>query len=212
MTDEDRRGDRPPVVDAVGSTSRSLLERAKSKDPAAWKRLVVLYAPLVATWCRRFGIPEQDVVDVLQDVFASVSKDLDRFRKERPTDTFRGWLFTIARNHATDRLRRRRREPPAAGGTEAFVRLNEAPDRRGSPASEGDAALDAAFDGVLRRALDSIRGEFAETTWRAFWGVVVGGRSAADVGADLGMRPGTVRVAKSRVLLRLRRELGDVGE
>ena len=210
MTDDGRRGDRPPVVEAVGSTSRSLLEHAKSRDPSAWKRLVVLYAPLVATWCRRFGIPEQDVVDVLQDVFASVSKDLGRFRKERPSDTFRGWLFTIARNHSTDRLRRRGREPSAAGGTEAFVRLNEAPDRRGAPAL--DAVEDAAFDEVLRRALDSIRGEFAETTWRAFWGVVVDGRSAADVGADLGMRPGTVRVAKSRVLLRLRRELGDVGE
>ena len=34
----------------------------------------------------------------------------------------------------------------------------------------------------------------------------------ADVAADLAMQPGAVRVAKSRVLLRLRRELGDVGE
>jgi hypothetical protein len=33
----------------------------------------------------------------------------------------------------------------------------------------------------------------------------------ADVAADLEMKPGTVRVAKSRVLLRLRHELGDVG-
>jgi len=41
---------------------------------------------------------------------------------------------------------------------------------------------------------------------------VVEGRAAADVGADLDMRPGTVRVSKSRVLLRLRKELGDVGD
>jgi RNA polymerase sigma-70 factor (ECF subfamily) len=64
----------------------------------------------------------------------------------------------------------------------------------------------------LIRALESIRGEFHENTWRAFWGVVVEGRAAADVGADLDMRPGTVRVSKSRVLLRLRKELGDLAE
>jgi RNA polymerase sigma-70 factor (ECF subfamily) len=75
--------------------------------------------------------------------------------------------------------------------------------------SAGDAAI---FHSILGQALEAIRGEFQERTWRAFWGVVVEGRSAADVGADLEMRPGTVRVAKSRVLLRLRRELGDISE
>jgi RNA polymerase sigma-70 factor (ECF subfamily) len=64
----------------------------------------------------------------------------------------------------------------------------------------------------LNKALESIRGEFHERTWRAFWGVAVEGRTAADVAADLQMKPGTVRVAKSRVLLRLRCELGDIPE
>jgi RNA polymerase sigma-70 factor (ECF subfamily) len=41
---------------------------------------------------------------------------------------------------------------------------------------------------------------------------VIEGRQAADVAADLGVKPGTVRVAKSRVLLRLRRELGEVSD
>jgi RNA polymerase sigma-70 factor (ECF subfamily) len=39
--------------------------------------------------------------------------------------------------------------------------------------------------------------------------VTIEGRATADVAADLGMQPGAVRVAKSRVLQRLRRELGD---
>ena len=71
---------------------------------------------------------------------------------------------------------------------------------------------DVMFDDLLRSALDAIREEFHESTWKAFWGVVVEGRTAADVAADLEMKPGTVRVAKSRVLLRLRRELGDAPE
>ena len=208
---------------AGGSTSRSLLADARLADPEAWERLARLYAPLVAYWCRRWGVAEQDVVDVLQDVFAAVANHLDRFRKERPGDTFRGWLLTITRNKTNDYLRRRGQEPAAAGGTEAALRFKQvidphsaAPagdagvtDTAETDAAQTDAADVAIFDAVLRTALDAIRGEFHEQTWRAFWGVVVEGRATADVAADLDMRPGTVRVAKSRVLLRLRRELGD---
>ena len=194
-----------------GSTSQSLLADAKAADPAAWKRLANLYAPLVVSWCRRWGVAGQDVVDVLQDVFLAVARHLDGFRKDRPADTFRGWLLTIARNKTLDYFRRRSREPAATGGTDASVRLQQILDPH--PAEEGTAIGDeAVFHGILGQALESIRGDFHEKTWGAFWGVVVEGRSTADVAADLAMRPGTVRVAKSRVLLRLRRELGDIGE
>ena len=73
-----------------GSTSKSLLANAKLAVPAAWERLVRLYAPLVASWCRRCGLADQDVGDVLQDVFSAVAINIDGFRKERPSDTFRG--------------------------------------------------------------------------------------------------------------------------
>ena len=192
-----------------GSTSRSLLADARLADPVAWERLVRLYAPLVASWCRRFGVAGQDVVDVMQDVFSAVAGHLSGFRKDRPQDTFRGWLATITRNKIRDHHRRRAAEPPAAGGSDASLRMQQILD----PSVDRDPAEvtdDFLFDDLLRTALDSIRGEFHEQTWRAFWGVVVEGRAAADVAADLGMKPGTVRVAKSRVLLRLRRELGDL--
>ncbi|MBI1313336.1 hypothetical protein GC176_18750 [bacterium] len=65
------------------------------------------------------------------------------------------------------------------------------------------------FSEVLWHALESIRGEFHERTWLAFWSVVIDDRQTAEVAAELNMKPGTVRVAKSRVLMRLRHELGD---
>jgi RNA polymerase sigma-70 factor (ECF subfamily) len=191
-----------------GSTSRSLLAGAKLDDPLAWERIVRLYAPLVASWCRRCGVAEQDLGDLLQDVFSAVASHLDRFRKAEPGDTFRGWLLTIARNKVRDHFRRASGEPAAAGGTEAALHMQQIPD----PNELDDAAElsdDPLFDALLLRALESIRGEFHERTWQAFWRVVVDGRTAADVGAGLDMKPGAVRVAKSRVLLRLRRELGD---
>ena len=189
-----------------GSTSRSLLANAVLADPAAWERVVRLYAPLVASWCRRWGVAEQDVSDVLQDVFSAVAGHLDRFRKDRPTDTFRGWLATIARNKVHDHFRRRAAEPAAPGGTEANLRLQQIldPDALAEPPEVSDDVL---LDDLLHSALEAIRGEFHVRTWQAFWGVVVEGRATADMAADLDMTPGAVRVAKSRVLLRLRREL-----
>jgi RNA polymerase sigma-70 factor (ECF subfamily) len=94
------------------------------------------------------------------------------------------------------------------GGTEANLRLAQVFDPEGST-EDLEAEEAAAFSDVLRRALDAIRGEFHDQTWQAFWGVVVDGKSTADTAAALHMQPGAVRVAKSRVLMRLRRELGD---
>ena len=213
MTADQRPDDR---LRSGGSTSRSLLAAANLAVPAAWERLVRLYAPLVASWCRRWGVAEQDVGDVLQDVFSAVANHLEHFRKERPTDTFRGWLRTIALNKVRDHFRRRAAEPAAGGGTEATKRMQQIPAAdvsNESPDIIDDELSDNPFlDNLLRQALESIRVEFHERTWRAFWGVVVEGRSTSDVASDLDMKPGTVRVAKSRVLLRLRRELGDVPE
>src|SRR5262245_63601000 len=104
-------------------TSRSLLERVKADDPAAWDRLVALYAPLVFRWCRGWDLREQDAADVFQEVFQAVVTHIAGFRKEQVGDTFRGWLRTIARNKVRDLVRRREREPDGVGGTEALARL-----------------------------------------------------------------------------------------
>jgi len=184
-----------------------LLAGAQHEEPAAWERLVKLYAPLVAGWCRRLNVPEQDIADILQDVFTAVARNVDRFRKDSPQDTFRGWLAVIARNKVTDYHRRRSDQPIAAGGTEAGLRFAQL-----AAVEEELGSVDLAnnpFGEVLRKALAAIQCEFHERTWQAFWGVVVDNRTPAEVGAQLQMQPGAVRVAKSRVLLRLRTELGD---
>jgi RNA polymerase sigma-70 factor (ECF subfamily) len=63
---------------------------------------------------------------------------------------------------------------------------------------------------LLRRALEQIRAGFEERTWQAFWRVVVEDQKAVDVAADLQMTVNAVYVAKSRVLGRLRGDLGDL--
>jgi RNA polymerase sigma-70 factor (ECF subfamily) len=189
-------------------TSRSLLDAARVRDPEAWERMVALYAPLVLHWCRQWGLQEDDAADVFQDVFHSVATHLTAFRKSSARDTFRGWLRTIAQNKVNDVFRRRRREPPGVGGSEAQAQLSQLP----TPTRvDGDEPADAAVSALLRRGLDLIRSEFEVRTWQAFWLTAVEGRAPRDVADELGMSGGAVRVAKSRVLHRLRAALGDYG-
>ena len=49
-----------------------------------------------------------------------------------------------------------------------------------------------------------------ETTWKACWECVVAGKPAAAVARDLGLTVAAVYAAKSRVLRRLREELGGL--
>jgi len=190
------------------ATSRSLLERVKADEATAWDRLVALYAPLVFHWCRQWDLQDQDTADVFQEVFLSVALHIAEFRKERKGDTFRGWLRTITRNKVFDHFRKHGREPGGVGGSEAQQRMTHLP----APLvpEEASVAEQKVELGLFYRGLDLIRADFEERTWLAFWRTVVEGRVPKDVGAELGMSPGAVRVAKSRVLQRLREELGDL--
>jgi RNA polymerase sigma-70 factor (ECF subfamily) len=202
---------------ASTSTSRSLLAALREQEPAAWQRLVSLYAPLVYYWCRKMNLAEQDAADVFQEVFQAVARRIQSFHKDAPDDTFRGWLCTITRNKVRDHLRRESRQPHATGGTTAQLRLSQLADlafdelRSENEASQaGPVAADACVGALFHRALEQIAGHFEPRTWQAFWRVVVEGKTTQEVAQELSMQPGTVRVAKSRVLQRLRQELGEL--
>jgi len=62
---------------------------------------------------------------------------------------------------------------------------------------------------LFRRCCERVRAEFQDRTWQAFWKTTVDGRTANEVAIELAMTPIAVRVSKSRVLQRLREELGD---
>ena len=190
------------------SMSRSLLIRLNTKDPDAWSAFWSLYGPEVARWCRSAGLPAHDVEDVSQEVFRSVSSNLAEFRRERPGDSFRGWLWTITQNKIRDHWRHKVRQPDAEGGTDAHWKIGQVADADwDNPASSagGKPSPD-----LVRRALDCIRSTFEERTWRAFWEVVVQERPVAEVAKELGITPNAVYIARSRVLSRLRSEFGEL--
>lgn len=186
------------------TTSLSLLARVRASDESAWDRLVHIYSPLVIRWCRKWALQAEDVSDISQEVFAAVARGIDQFRRDRPGDSFRGWLWGITSNKVKDHYRRLNRNAQPAGGSDANAALLQLPEVL--PHDENEESL-ATPDSPVNRALELIRIEFEDRTWRAFWAVAVDGRVPADVAADFGMERMAVYKAKSRVMAKLRAEL-----
>lgn len=186
------------------STSTGLLERVKKQDPDAWRRFVKLYGPLVLGWCRRSGLQTDDAADVMQEVFRAVLGGINGFHRDRPGDSFRGWLWTTTRNKIRDHARGRQREPKPKGGTDAQRRLEDIPEPSWDSVSP---VCETPEDRTLeRRAIELVRAGVETRTWEAFWRVCVEGRSAKEVAQELQMTTGAVFKAKYRVLRLVRDE------
>lgn len=190
----------------TGQTSPSLLLRVKQREPEAWARLSQIYGPLVYQWSRRCGLSAEDSADIVQEVFGMLARKIDGFRRERPEDTFRGWLWTVARNKVRDHVRRTQDRPSADGGTIAYERLQQLADDAPEPWDD-DEQRSMTEQGVVGRALALIKTEFEPTTWQAFWIATVDQRTTDEIAVSLGITKQAVRQAKYRVLRRLREEM-----
>ena len=190
----------------IRDTPLSLLDRLRANDAAGWQRFVALYAPLVRFWCAHGGLHGPDAEDVAQEVFAAVAAGLSGFRRVGPGDTFRGWLRGIARNQVLMHYRRNQGRARAEGGSDAWAQLQEVAD----PLAEPVAGEEAEMSALYRRALEQVRCEFPEHVWQAFWLTAVEDRAPAALAAELHMTVNHIRQAKSRVLRRLREEIGEL--
>lgn len=182
-------------------TSFSLLERLRlSSDSEAWQRLVELYTPYIQSWLRRQAVQSADVDDLTQEVLRSVVRALPDFQHDLRRGAFRRWLRTITVNHLRSFWRTRR---PQTLTPEAETLLHQLED----PAGDLSRLWDEEHDRhVVRRLLQWIETDFEPATWRAFQLVVLEGRSTAEAAAELDITANAVRIAKSRVLARLRQE------
>ena len=171
---------------------------------------MALYGPLVYGWCRHWGVQQSDAQDIVQEVFRAVAGAIDGFRRDGVAGSFRGWLWTIAKNKASTYFSQQARRPQAIGGTDIQARLAEIPERYPDESLSERTSVETT--GVMHRALDVVRGDFQERTWRAFLRTAIEGAGAAEVAAELEMTVRAVRQAKYRVLQRLREEFGDLIE
>lgn len=184
----------------MDSTNASLLQRLhRPEEKEAWPRFVQLYTPLLFHWARKLGLQDPDARDLIQEVFVRLVKKLPTFQYQAGK-SFRAWLHTVLLNKWRDNLRR---QAPAIGGNE---NLDQHPDSL----NPDEPAEEEYRRHLVAQALHLMKVEFPQKLWQACWEHVVNGKPAAQVAQELGIAEGTVYVAKSRVLHRLREELAGL--
>jgi RNA polymerase sigma-70 factor (ECF subfamily) len=208
MKGSDNSSDREAEATPSSSTSATLIEKVKQGDRQSWERLMTLYRPLVQWWCRSRVTRREDAEDIAQDVFKAVFRKIDTFTKRQHHGGFRAWLRKITYHKIGDYLSGIRKQPAAAGGSDAQEILAELPDEFGDDSSTNEEPSERVI--LLHSALELIRPEFESKTWEAAMRTLLEGQPTADVAAALGMTTNAVLIAKSRVLTRLREEMGTL--
>jgi RNA polymerase sigma-70 factor (ECF subfamily) len=184
------------------ATSESMLAGVRAGEASGWWRLAGAYSSLIYDWSKRAGLQDADAQDVLQEVLLSVYRKVGDFQHKVRVKSFRGWLWMITRRKIYDVYHAKANIYSLSSSAAALLQMDcpvcveEAGDNRSQ-----NAKLE--FLGFLEE-LEAVRQEFNPRLWQAFWRTAVEEGPASDVGAELGMTANAVRVAKHRVLQRIR--------
>ncbi len=171
------------MTDAAGTGPREetrWVDAARRGDRRAFERLYERYGGMVHGILLA-RVPRIDVEDLLQDVFLTVYR---RLRTLREPAAFAGWLAMIARNRATDHIRR-------------VPKTEELPEdlpADNSSETEGNAIL-----GIIRSLPEAYR----ETLVLR----LVEGMTGPEIAARTGLTPGSVRVNLHRGMAQLKEKL-----
>lgn len=192
VTRSDSKSTRP-----TSTTHVSLL------DVERWGEFDDLYAPFVEKYLRilrdkhKVSLSAEDIEELRQQIMVRVFQKLPDFQHNGRTGAFRAWLRTLTTNCLWDYLRAR----PVADGSNGQAMLEEVIDSGGAMSDVWDREYQHY---MVQSLLARIAHEFEATTWSAFLGVTFQEGRTAEVARRLGITSNAVRIAKSRVLQRLR--------
>lgn len=185
----------------MDTTSPTLLERLRgNEDSQAWREFVAIYYPLLQRFARLRGFSMGDAEDVAQECMTKLLRTMSSFRYDAKRGSFKGMLFTMVNRCVIQRARKRR--PSHASATI----LNAATAKSNPDEDLWDREW---LRHHLQYCLRLVEAELAESTVAAFRLYALKEWPVEKVCEALGLTANQVYLAKSRVMRRLREELGN---
>jgi len=193
-------------MDDSSKTRQSLLLRVRNPhDDQAWNRFVTIYTPLIYRFAKRSGLQDADAADVTQEVFRTVTRSIKQFDYDSRIGSFRGWLKTVTRSRIYDFQNGKARQAVGTGDTAVHSFIEQ------QISQTDDEFWEQEYQKrVFDLACETIRDEFTESTWQAFWQTAIEGVDTKQTAAQLSLSTGAVYIAKSRVIARLRQEIQNI--
>jgi RNA polymerase sigma-70 factor, ECF subfamily len=183
-------------------TRASLIVRlSNSQNDEAWHEFVRLYEPVVYRLARQRGFQHADAEELVQEVMLAVARAAEGWVPDPERGRFRTWLHRIARNLMVNFLTRRKHQVWGSGKSDVQQMLEAECDAQ--------SAVTQMFEAEYRRetfrwAASRVHREVKENTWQAFWLSTIDDLPAAEVARQLKISVGSVYIARSRVMARLR--------
>jgi RNA polymerase sigma-70 factor (ECF subfamily) len=168
-----------------------LISRILAGETDLYQEVVRRYQRMVASVAYRMGLRQDDMEDLISEVFIKAYRNLSLYR---PEHAFSTWLYRLATNRTLDALRARRR----ALRTDP---LDERLADGGAPTDRGLEEKDRS--GVVARALQSLPEEYRAPIVLLH----LEDRKVSEIAAVLGIPEGTVKTRLARGRARLKKIL-----
>jgi RNA polymerase sigma-70 factor (ECF subfamily) len=179
-----------------------LMARVRQRDTAALRALFDRHAAMVHGLGLRVLRDPTEAEDLVQDVFLHLWRRAELFDGER--GQFTGWLVSLTRNRAIDRLRARRTREQKGDELERQAIA--------APASTGPVPEETAYAAELRNAVTRALALLPEPQRVALELAYFGGLSQSEIAEHLAAPLGTVKARIRQGMIRLRDLLGDFAD
>jgi RNA polymerase sigma-70 factor (ECF subfamily) len=186
----------------VDRTDEEIIASYKNGDQEAFKELINRYSSMVYNFVAYLA-NRNDAPDIASETFIKVWKNLNRFDATRAS--FKTWIFTIAKNTATDFLRKKRNllfSDIETNTDELNSFADNIPDEQILP----DQSLQKLEDSqALQKILEKIRPNYREVLLLHYQEEM----TFDEIGKILHKPLNTVKSSHRRALLELRKILDD---